>query len=125
TVTWTNTGFAGDLEVLNNNGFPYSGLIENMPGALFDIECEQTLYNNSGSPSYFHNLGILRKSAKTGTTSFNLPIINSGSVTGLQGSLVFGAGGILAGTFAAATNGTIRFSGGTFSNSVPIVINGP
>jgi hypothetical protein len=126
TITWTNNGFAGDLDVMNNNGAPYAGLIENMPGGLFEIQCDLSLYNNASTPAgYFRNLGTLRKSAKTGATSFNFPLINSGSVTGLQGNLVFGVGGILAGTFAAATNATISFSGGNFTNSTPVSISGP
>jgi hypothetical protein len=125
TVTWTNTGFAGDIDVLNNNGLPYAGLIENMAGGLFDIRCDLQIYNNSLGPAWFHNLGTLRKSAKTTTTGFNLPIINSGSVTGLQGNLNFGGGGILAGTFAAATNGAISFAAGNFTNSAPVSMNGP
>jgi hypothetical protein len=125
TVTWTNTGSLGDLNVLNNNGAPYAGLIENLPGALFDIQCDQSLVNNAGATAYFHNLGTLRKSAKSGITSFQIPIINSGLVTGLQGTLSFGGGGTLAGTFAAATNATINFSGGNFTNSGPVSIIGP
>ncbi len=125
TVTWTNTGFSGDWDVPNNNGVPYAGLIENMTGALFDIQCDQSLFNNAGGPAYFHNLGTVRKSAKTGATSLILPIINSGSVTGLQGTLNFGGGGILAGKFGAASGAAINFSGGTFTNSGPVSINGP
>ncbi len=123
TVTWTNTPFGGDLDVLNDNGAPYAGLIENH--GLFDIQCDQSLYNNSSGTAFFYNFGIIRKSAKTGATGFNLPIINSGSVTGLQGNLVFGLGGILAGTFTAASNGLISFSGGNFTNSGPVSLNGP
>src|SRR5262249_40501595 len=67
----------------------------------------------------------LRKSAKTAATAFNLPIINSGSVTGLQGTLTFGGGGVLAGTFAASSNSTISFDGGNFTNYRPVSINGP
>jgi hypothetical protein len=123
TIKWTNTVFSGALEVLNNNGAPYTGLIENF--GLFDIQCDLSIYNNGSAPTYFHNLGILRKSAKTSATGFYLPIINSGSVTGLQGNLVFGSGGILAGTFAAASNAIVSFSGGSFTNSGPVLISGP
>ncbi|HWY78290.1 MAG TPA: hypothetical protein VN281_21925 [Verrucomicrobiae bacterium] len=125
TVTWTNTGFLGDLDVLNNNGVPYAGLIENLPGALFDIQCDHVLFNNAGAAAYFHNAGTLRKSANSGTTQFDIPIINSGLVMGLQGTLSFGGGGILAGTFADATNATINFSVGSFTNSGPVSIDGP
>jgi hypothetical protein len=126
-VNWTNTiGPGGNLDVENNNGVPYAGLIENLPGALFDIQCDLLLFNNAGGPAYFHNAGTLRKSARTGTTGFDLPIFNSGSVTDLQGTLSFGGGGTLAGNFTASTTNTsINFSAGTFTNSVPVAMIGP
>lgn len=119
-VNWTN---AGDLDVLNNES-SYLGLIENLSGALFDIQCDQSLYNNAGTTAYFHNVGTLRKSALTGFTSFEIPLFNSGSVIALQGTLGFEGGGPLTGTFTAAAPATISFFEGNYTNSVPVAMNG-
>lgn len=121
TVNWTN---AGDLDVLNNES-SYFGLIENLSGALFDIQCDQSLYNNAGTTAYFHNLGTLRKSALTGFTSFEIPLFNSSSVIALQGTLGFEGGGPLTGTFTAAAPATISFFEGNYTNSVLVAMNGP
>src|SRR5208337_3808462 len=64
TVIWTNSG---GLDVPNGSGV-YFGLIENLAGGLFDIQCDQSLNNNAGTTAYFYNAGTLRKSANTGTT---------------------------------------------------------
>ncbi len=120
-MTWTNTGA---LDVINGSGI-YFGLVENLAGGLFDIQSDQSLFNNAGGPAYFHNAGTLRKSASTGSTYISIPILNSGSVTGLQGTLNFNGGGVLAGTFTAASGAGISFSGGYFTNSGPVAINGP
>ena len=120
TVTWSN----GPLGVLNNGG-GFAALVENLAGGLFDIQCDQNLFNNTGGTTYFHNVGTLRKSANTGTTSFSIAIINSGTVMGLEGTVNFSGGGILAGTFQAASNAIFNFSGGSFTNSSPVSILGP
>ncbi len=121
TVTLTNTG---GLEVANGAGI-YFAFIENLAGALFDLQSDEGMMNNASGPAYFHNAGTLRKSAQTGTSSILIPLFNSGSVTGLQGTLSFGGGGSLSGNFAASGGANITFSGGTFSNSVPVAISGP
>ena len=119
-VNWTN---AGNLAVLNNQS-RFLGLIENLSGALFDIQCDQTLYNGAGTTAYFHNVGTLRKSALTGTTTLQIPVLNSGNVVGLQGALDFDANGTLAGTFTAGSGAFVNFTGGDFTNSGPASING-
>lgn len=120
-VNWTN---AGNLAVLNNQSL-YLGLIENLSGGLFDIQCDQSLYNNAGTTAYFHNVGTLRKSALTGTTTFTLPLLNSGTVIGLEGALDFNANGTLTGSFTAGSGAFINFIGGDFTNSGPVTMNGP
>ncbi len=123
TVIWTN---ATGVDVANNNGGGYAGLIENLSGGLFDIQCDQTLQNNAGTTAYFHNAGTLRKSGLTGTTSFAIPLLNSGIVVGLQGALDFSGNGTLTGTFTAGSGAFINLTGsGDFTNSGPVTINGP
>ena len=122
TVNWTNIG---GLDVENGAGL-YFGLIVNLPGALWNIENDQSMYNNViGTGAYFQNAGTLQKSGGTGPTYIYLPINNTGSVTALQGTLLFYGGGPLAGTFTAGTGATIEFGSGGFTNSVPVSINGP
>lgn len=126
TVNWTNSSTGGGLELFNVGGTPYSGLIENLSGALFDIQCDQILYNGSVGTPYFHNVGTLRKSASTGTTLVEIPLLNSGNVIGLNGTLEFYSGGILSGTFTAGTsNAIVSFAQGGFTNSSPALVNGP
>lgn len=120
TVTLTNSG---NLDVMN--GTSYNGYIENQPGGLWDIQSDQSIFNNAPGPAYFRNAGTIRKSAATGITYFYLPLFNSGSVTGLQGTLNFMAGGSVAGGFTAGTGAAINFAGGNFSNSAPTVVAGP
>jgi hypothetical protein len=122
TVVWTNSG---DIDVLNNNGGGYAGLIENLAGALWDIQSDRQLYNNAGTTAFFRNAGMLRKSGLASTSYIEIPFYNSGSVTGLQGTLNFSGGGTLAGTFSAAAGAAIGFTGGNFTNSGPVAINGP
>jgi hypothetical protein len=88
TVTWTNKG---NLDVRNGSG-AYAGLIQNEPGALWDIQNDQSLFNNAGGVNYFNNAGTLRKSAHSGVTMMYLPITNSGTVEVLQGNLNFSGG---------------------------------
>jgi len=122
TVVMTNTG---GFIVSYSSGNGYFGLIENLPGALWNIQNDQTISPYYVGPAYFHNAGTLLKSGQTGATTIYVPFNNSGSVTALQGTLNFGGGGTLAGTFTATNAGSILFSEGNFTNSVPVAINGP
>ena len=63
----------------------------NQPGALFDIRCNQSLSNQSGSA--FYNAGLFRKSSGSGaSTVAALPFFNSGVIEPLLGVLSFGDG---------------------------------
>jgi hypothetical protein len=68
------------------------GEIANLPGGLFDIQCDQTLDNLCGSVASFDNAGTVRKSAGTGTTSFNIPLNNAGMVEADTGTIAMNAG---------------------------------
>ncbi len=119
TVTWTNVG---SIDVANGAGI-YFGLIENL--GLFDVQSDTGMMNNVIGSAYFHNAGTLQKSSRSGSSGISIPLYNSGGVTALQGTLSFSGGGPLTGTFTAAGGAAITFSGGNFSNSVPVSINGP
>ncbi len=122
TVVMTNSG---GLIVSYSSGAGYFGVIENLPGALWDIQNDQSISPYYLGPAYFHNAGTLLKSGHTGTTTIYVPFNNSGSVTALQGTLDFNGGGTLAGTFTASNAASILFSGGDFTNSVPTTMSGP
>jgi fibronectin-binding autotransporter adhesin len=121
TVAMTNSG---SLDVRNDTLFGYSGLIENMPGALWDIQNNQSVFNDYTGPAYFHNAGTFLKSGLAGTTIIYIPYDNSGLLTALQGALSFNGGGTLAGTFAASNAASILFSAGDFTNSEPATVGG-
>jgi hypothetical protein len=116
---------SGSLVVSYSSAVGYFGLIENLPGALWDIQNDQSISPNYTGPAYFHNAGTVRKTGHAGTTMIYIPFNNSGSVTALQGTLSFGGGGTLAGTFTANNAASILFSGGNFTNSVLTTISGP
>jgi hypothetical protein len=112
-VTWTNNG---GLDVLNGSGI-YFGLIENLAGGLFDIQNDQSLFNNAGTAAYFHNAGTLQKSARTGTTPISIPITNSGTIKAFEGDISFSGGfapaggALLFGLSSATSFGTANISG--------------
>src|SRR5450759_1177660 len=116
---------SGSLVVSYSSAVGYFGLIENLPGALWDIQNDQSISPNYTGPAYFHNAGTVRKTGHAGTTMIYIPFNNSGSVTALQGTLSLGGGGTLAGTFTANNAASILFSGGNFTNSVLTTISGP
>src|SRR2546423_3607876 len=120
------TLFRSNVHVDNATCYGYSGLIENLAGGLFDIQNDQTLYNdyNCGSSPYVRNAGTVRKSGGTGTTSINIPFYNSASVVALQGTLNLNGGGTLDGTFNASAGATINFNGGTFTYGATPVLSG-
>src|SRR5882762_2171842 len=78
TVNWAD---GGRLIVENGACYGYFGGIENLAGGLFDIQNDQTIYDeyNCNSNPFFRNAGTLRKSGGTGTTSINIVFYNSGA----------------------------------------------
>src|SRR5215469_13401007 len=84
TVNWTNTG-----TLIVQNGGGSSGLVVNLPGALWNIESDEVMVNNQLGNAYFQNQGTLQKTASTGTTIIYIELLNSGSVTANQGTLNF------------------------------------
>ncbi len=104
-----------------------AGPVVNLPGGLWNIQCDQTLGSYSGQPSssHFENAGAVQKTAGTGTTTLSLPFYNSGTVAGLSGTLSFGTGGMIEGAFSAASGAVLKFAGGSFSYSTLPVLTGP
>ena len=73
TVNW----LAGNVNIYNNAPGSFTGEIWNQAGALFDIQCNLTV--SAGiSPATFHNAGLVRKSAGSGTTAITVELDNTG-----------------------------------------------
>ena len=63
----------------------------------------------SGGGSTFNNFGILTAHATDGTVEFNIPLVNSGTVSAEFGNFVLTGGGTLSGTAAAAAGAVLQF----------------
>jgi hypothetical protein len=115
----TNQGsvcWQGDDLWVNNNGANSFGVIWNEAGALWNIECDQAAFNQTGSGlELFHNAGVLRKSAGVGTTWFYLYLDNSGLVEAQSGTLSLNGGSNLGGSFVADEGAAIVLGGGSYS----------
>ncbi len=128
TVSWQ----AGTVAVYNDNGPMYEGAIWNQAGALWDIQCDQTLSQYYGSEQ-FNNAGLLRKSAGTNTT-LNPYFVNSGTVDVESGTIQFSSENNVGGSFQSAANtaisgniagtfsGTINWLGGQINSGAPLTV---
>jgi hypothetical protein len=106
------------------NGTSYTGEIWNQAGALFDIQCDQSLVSSS-SPANFHNAGLVRKRVTAGATTLNVFLDNSGTVQAQTGTIYISTGSNLGGTFQANSGAAINFNGGTYTLSSPPNFQGP
>ena len=62
TVNWVG----GNFVIQNDNGGGgYIGGINNLPGAVFNVQCDQTIGCACYGAEYFNNAGIVRKSASS------------------------------------------------------------
>jgi hypothetical protein len=69
---------------------------------------------------------IVRKSAGTGATTFSVAFTNAttGTVDAQSGTIQFQTAGNIAGTYNTASNCTIQFSGGSFTETGPVTNTG-
>jgi len=78
TVTWAG----GNFYARNSSFYGYSGAVENLPGALWEIQTDQGMQNDydccGAMAPYFHNAGTLRKSGGQGATTLSIPLYNTG-----------------------------------------------
>ena len=119
TINWQ----AGSMNILTN-GTSYTGEIWNQAGALFDIQCDQSL-NSSSSPANFHNAGLVRKRVTAGGTTFGVFLDNSSTVQAQTGTIYISSGSNLGGTFQANSGAAITFNSGTYILSTPPNFQGP
>ena len=86
------------------------------------LTVDNTIINNSGSydlvlngnafsggGSTFNNSGILTAHATDGTVEFNIPLVNSGTVSAEFGNLVLTGGGTFSGIASAASGAVLQF----------------
>jgi hypothetical protein len=88
----TNAGTVNWLgSTANFNGCAGAGLIVNLAGAVWNIQCDQAFSINGCTPSggnfSFQNFGTVEKTASTGTTSIQIPFYNSGTIDGELGTI--------------------------------------
>lgn len=93
TLTWTGTGEIQAYATLNN-----------LAGALFDIQTDAAFNRLSGLALTFNNAGTVRKSATTGTSSFQVNLANTGTLDVSSGILS------LNGTYAPTASARTRFA---------------
>jgi hypothetical protein len=104
-------------------------VITNCPGALFHVQNAATLGSGGGTPR-FDNAGTFRKSANSGTMTFNIPFNNYGDLDLQTGTLHHNASFINNGSVAVAAGATHRMGNsgsgsGTFSASATSLIEWP
>jgi hypothetical protein len=115
TINWLSRGLS-----LANNNSSSRGAIYNQAGALFDVQCDQTLSTGGWGYEFIVNAGTFRKSAVTGTTQIQVRFDNSGTVEAAKGTISFSSGSytsaptsnlrfILSGTTAGTGFGQVRF----------------
>ena len=109
TVTWTS----GDIYMTER------GLVENLAGALWDMQCDRSLVDYYSSVANFHNLGTLQKSASSSTTYFSVPCANAGSLNLFSGEIAFNtANGY------SQTGATLNFGIAGAELQVPLAVSG-
>ena len=115
TITWTGGTF-----YLNN-----SAVLNNLSGALFDMQSNNLLSWSVGLAGTFNNTGTIRKSAG-GTTSTVADTFNNtgGTIEGQSGTLSFtGDGTHTGGTYTVSSGATVTHSAvhsfsGSFSGTI-------
>ena len=96
-----------------------NGRLENMPGALVDVQVDGGLHRGPAGPGVFNNAGTLRKSVGYGGSeamAFNPGFVfnNTGLVELQSGTFQFTDGFTSSGLFTVATNTAVKLTGGTF-----------
>jgi hypothetical protein len=120
TVTVTGNG---SVTIYNNNAI-YKGGVYNLPGGLWDIQTNASIFTASYGFEFFNNAGTFKKSGGPGTAAIYVIFTNSNSVTNLEGTISFYSGGTIAGTYGTGAGASTLFAGGNFTMDVPPVVAG-
>ncbi len=104
TITWTGGRIIGDS----------SPVLNNLAGAVFDNQTDTTLFqSNDGTVKTFNNSGTVKKTAGTGTSTWDGLFNNSGTLNVQTGTIALAGGGSSSGLFTNATTAVTAFTGGT------------
>jgi len=119
TLAWSGTGifYSGNGATLNN-----------LSGGLFDLQSDPTwIYNQGGNPPVVNNTGTLRKTAGTGTSTFNSVVNNDGTLDVQSGTLNLagpsasnGTSGLVQGSGTVDVSHTTFTTDGQFSPGDPL-----
>ena len=112
-ATWS----AGSIQIGLASLFTNNGTLNN----TFDGTMTQNL---GGTSAAFVNPGLFTKSGGTGTTTFNAPFINTGTVTASSGTIAFAGGGSASGNFNVAGGSLIDFPGSTYTLNASATVSG-
>ena len=116
TAIWS--GGNGNFNIENG------AIINILPTGIWNFANDSVLSFGGGPTAVVNNSGLFEKTAGTSTSTITAPFNNSGTVSEGSGTLNFAGGGSCgtscAGTYTAATGGTLTFSADVFHQSGPI-----
>ena len=114
----------GYFRLMNDNA-TWRGLIENF--GVWEMQGDLTLdeyWNNDYG--FFENFGVYRKTAGTGSGTFNLLCKNEyGTVEAQSGTILFNHSQRLDGLYVARTGAALQFNSGTFDYTTKTRLTGP
>ena len=119
TVNWQG----GNLKVSYSAYYHEYGAVWNQANGLFDIRCDEQLFNSYGAES-FCNAGLVQKSATTGTNTFTIAFYNTGTVLVQSGTIQFQRGGQMSGAYEAQAGAQIQFQSGGYTLSPSPTMSG-
>lgn len=124
----TNSGIVtvsgGGAVTLYNNASNYRGLINNLANGLWDIQNNQNLSCACYTFEQILNAGVFQKSVGVGSMTISVSFTNTGTISGLSGTLGFSGGGSVGGAYTTAAGGIVSFTGGTFNMGVAPTVSG-
>jgi len=118
-ATWTGAGTIGGGQ---------GSTINNLAGALFQVQTDADFINAFGGAAAFANSGTLRKSVTAGQTDLQTIWAFNNAATGIvdvqTGTLSLQVGGTSTGNFTTAAGATLRFGGGTYNLNAGSTVTG-
>jgi hypothetical protein len=112
-TTWTGSG-----SIRLGGG----ALIRNT--AAWEAQSDASITTLTGGGSFDNQAGAtFTKKVASGTTSLNVPITNSGTITAETGTISFGGGGSGPGTYSGLAGATLLFSAGSYTLDAVATLN--
>jgi hypothetical protein len=118
TATWTSGSgdgmWTGTGSVINNTG-------------TWDSQTDNvSIVNRYGGATTFNNSGTFKKSAGSGTTSMDIPFVNTGTVNVQAGTFSLRGGGSSTNALnVPAASSTLLFAAGVFNLNAGTTVSGP